>query len=290
MKTQIHSRPPPPLSFKPSFFCICEKRSLCSWRSPLCVCDSESLLPRWIILCSIVNLKRNCLRGQAFCVCQTKISKVKPFVCARVCVCVCKTKTGRLYHLSGACCVSLQVTGSLSSLAYDGPRLPREKERCTPSCTSARSTKRRGNESRRGRLTTVLMRWCVVWNLSPAQSPMDSNTNRLDVLQRVVNSLCLAEFVRHASASFHTQDNQVMLLNKDQLFHLFNQVMFLSQDQLFPLFNQVMLLSQDQLFPLFNQVMLLSQDQLFPSFVANPFPQYRCKQWVHVCLLWLVLY
>ena len=92
---------------------------------------------------------------------------------------------------------------------------------------------------------------------------MDSNTNRLDVLQRVVNSLCSAEFVRHASASFHTQDNQVMLLNKDQLFRLFNQVMSISQDQLFPLFNQVM---------------LLSQDQIFPSFVANPFPQYRCKQ------------
>ena len=79
---------------------------------------------------------------------------------------------------------------------------------------------------------------------------MASNTNRLYVLQCVVNSLCFTKLVRHASASFHTQgnqDNQVMLLSKDQLFCLFNQVMVLSQDQLF---NQVMVLSQDQLFPL----------------------------------------
>lgn len=74
---------------------------------------------------------------------------------------------------------------------------------------------------------------------------MDSSANRLYVLQCVVNNLCFAQLVRHASASFDTQDNQD---------------------------NQVMLLSKDQLFRLFNQVMLLCQLQLFPLFVANPFP------------------
>ena len=161
------TNPPPPhplLCHLSQAFSVSVKKEACVLgEALLCVCDSESLSPGWIILCNIVNLKRNCLRGQAFCVCQTKISKVKPFVweCVCVCVCGCKTERGRLYLLSGACCVSLQVIGSLSSLACDGPRLPREKERFTPSCTLARSTKRRGNESRRGRLTTVLMRWCV---------------------------------------------------------------------------------------------------------------------------------
>lgn len=65
---------------------------------------------------------------------------------------------------------------------------------------------------------------------------MDSSANRLYVLQCVVNNLCFAQLVRHASASFDTQDNQVMLLSKDQLFRLFNQVMLLCQLQLFALF------------------------------------------------------